>query len=104
MKINEFQEECLRTINNSGKALIIECALGITGEAGEVADDVKKWQGQGHWLNEEHIIEELGDVAYYIAVMAAALNTNLETVLKRNVEKRKKRYPNGFESERSINR
>lgn len=104
MTINEYQEAALRTANDYGKELITECALGLSGEAGEVTDLIKKWRFQGHKLRTDKIIEELGDVAWYIAVMAAALNVELDTVLQHNVDKLKKRYPEGFSQERSINR
>ena len=104
MTINEYQKAALRTVNKSGKELVINCALGLSGESGEVADLIKKWQFQGHRLNQDKVIEEIGDVAWYVAVMAAALNVDLETVLQANVDKLKKRYPEGFDQERSINR
>ena len=50
------------------------------------------------------MIEEIGDVAWYIAEIAYALNVDLETVLTKNIEKLKKRYPEGFSVERSLNR
>ena len=79
-------------------------ALGLCGEAGEVGDLVKKHLFQGHELNREKIIDELGDVAWYIAETAYALGVDLETVLAGNIEKLKKRYPEGFSAERSIHR
>lgn len=101
---NEYQNLALRTANQTGDQLILNGALGLCGEAGEVADIIKKVYFQGHMLDKEKIIEELGDVTWYIAIMAHALETDLESVLKYNVEKLKKRYPNGFSEKESINR
>ena len=52
----------------------------------------------------KELIKELGDVAWYLAETAFALDVELEEVLMRNIEKLKKRYPEGFSTEKSINR
>lgn len=53
MKINDYQDKALRTLNEdlTLNEKIVDCALGLAGEAGEVADDIKKWFAQGHELN-----------------------------------------------------
>ena len=104
MEVNEYQKLALRTANKGGDALIVNSALGLCGESGEVADHVKKSFFQGHVLCKEQLVEELGDVAWYIATMAHALETDLETVLQKNIDKLKRRYPDGFSEELSINR
>ena len=107
MTINEYQKEALRTasgMNYENYGMLINGALGLCGEAGEVADIIKKSVFQGHKLDAEHIAEELGDVAWYIAISAQALGFSLEYVFQKNVDKLRKRYPNGFEAERSLNR
>lgn len=102
---NEYQKAALTTKeSNNIEDLLTEGALGICGEAGEVSDHIKKWKYQGHDLDKEKLLKELGDVCWYIAVLAKALETDLETIMRLNIDKRNKRYPNGFESERSINR
>ena len=78
--------------------------IGLNGEAGEAIDILKKYLFQGHELNVEHIAKELGDVAWYLAVSADAIGYKLEDILQMNVDKLKKRYPNGFRTELSINR
>ena len=105
MKINEYQELAMRTANTDDKEkLIINGALGLCGESGEVADIIKKWQFQGHKLDLRDIKNELGDILWYVAIMAKAINSDLETIMKGNIDKLMKRYPDGFNSERSINR
>jgi NTP pyrophosphatase (non-canonical NTP hydrolase) len=79
-------------------------ALGLTGEAGEVADIIKKVLGHGHPLNREKIAEELGDVLWYVAVLANELDYSLSDIANRNIEKLKRRYPEGFSVERSLKR
>lgn len=100
---NEYQKEALRTASENCRSLA-NCGLGITGEAGEVADLIKKHLFQGHMLDKKRVIEELGDVAWYMAVCAYMVNTPLDDVLQNNVYKLRKRYPYGFSEERSVNR
>jgi len=106
MTINEYQNLALRTLNPalSGKDVLINGVMGLCGEAGEAIDLVKKHLAQGHPLDEEALVGELGDVAWYLAETAHALGVDLETVLKRNIEKLEKRYPRGFEREKSMDR
>jgi NTP pyrophosphatase (non-canonical NTP hydrolase) len=88
----------------SEKDIIINAAMGLCGESGEVIDIVKKWLAQGHELDREHIADELGDIAWYLAEMATVLGISLEDVMIKNIEKLKRRYPEGFSAEKSINR
>ena len=76
----------------------------LWGCAVEAIDIVKKWLAQGHELDREHLKNELGDIAWYLAEAAFALDIKLEDVLAANIEKLKKRYPDGFEAKRSIER
>jgi NTP pyrophosphatase (non-canonical NTP hydrolase) len=106
MTINEYQKLAMVTKNPelSGRELLINSVMGLCGESGEVIDLVKKHVSHGHPLNREKLIDELGDVAWYLAECATVLDVTLEEVLERNIEKLKKRYPEGFSTERSINR
>ena len=106
MTINEYQKLAMVTKNPelSGRELLINSVMGLCGESGEVIDLVKKHVSHGHPLNREKLIDELGDVAWYLAECATVLDVTLEDVLARNIEKLRKRYPEGFSSERSINR
>ena len=78
--------------------------MGLCGESGEAIDIVKKWLAQGHELDRDKLAKELGDIAWYLAETAYALDLPLEDILRGNIEKLKKRYPEGFSSEKSINR
>ena len=106
MTINEYQQLALRTLNPdlANRDVLINGVMGLCGEAGEAIDLVKKHLAQGHALDREALIDELGDVAWYLAETAHALDCDLETVLARNIEKLKERYPEGFEAEKSLNR
>lgn len=105
MKINEYQKLALRTASTlEPDKLVLNGALGLNGESGEVADHIKKHLFQGHELKKEHLAKELGDICWYIAIMAEGLGYSLEEVMQMNVDKLMKRYPNGFEAERSLHR
>lgn len=104
---NEYQGAALRTasgMNYDHHGMIINGALGLCGESGEVADIIKKATFQGHQLDKEHIAEELGDVAWYLAITAAAIGKNLDDILEANVAKLKARCPDGFDADKSIHR
>ena len=101
MDIDRYQELALETC---GKIELTNGVLGLVGESGEVADLLKKHLFQGHELNEEKLIEELGDVMWYIAVCSKALNVDMNVVAERNIDKLIARYPNGFSAYKSINR
>ena len=83
---------------------LLEGTMGLVGEAGEIDEIMKKALFQGHQLDREHIALELGDTAWYLALAANAIGYDLETILKKNLEKIKERYPEGFEYIKSINR
>lgn len=106
MQINEYQTLAMTTLNKelTKKEILVNSVMGLNGEAGEAIDIVKKHLFHGHELNKEELIKELGDVAWYLAEAAYALDIDLETVLQLNIEKLKKRYPEGFSKENSINR
>lgn len=80
---------------------------GLTGEAGECADFLKKLHGHGHVYDSaarQHMGKELGDVLWYLAVLADSFGFDLSEIAQMNVDKLMKRYPNGFEIKRSIDR
>lgn len=83
---------------------LLNGALGLAGEAGEVADLIKKIMFQGHSMDWERIAKELGDILWYVAETANAIGYDLDTVMQMNIDKLKKRYPDGFSTERSKHR
>lgn len=103
MKLNEYQELASRTANDHMDALT-NYGLGITGESGEVADIIKKHMFHGHGLDYNEMLKELGDVLWYVSNIARECGFSLETVAVNNVNKLKRRYPEGFSTERSVNR
>ena len=106
MTINEYQQLAMRTLNPnlSEKEVLINGVMGLCGESGEAIDIVKRHLAQGHELDKEHLAEELGDIAWYLAETATVLGYSLEDILQMNIDKLKKRYPEGFDTEKSIHR
>ena len=106
MTINEYQKLAMTTLNPKleKKDVLINGVMGLCGESGEAIDLVKKHLAQGHELDRERLIKELGDVAWYLAETATALDVTLEEVFEQNIEKLKKRYPEGFLVEKSLKR
>ena len=106
MTINEYQQLAMTTLNPelSEKDVLINGVMGLCGESGEAIDLVKKWLAQGHELDREKLAKELGDICWYLAETATAIGYDLEDIMAANIEKLKKRYPQGFEAQRSINR
>jgi NTP pyrophosphatase (non-canonical NTP hydrolase) len=101
-----YMEEVLRTYagQDTWKDKLTLGALGLAGESGEVIDAIKKWLFAGHDLDALHLLEEVGDVLWYMALICSVFGWTFDDAIKMNIEKLRKRYPNGFESERSVNR
>ena len=106
MTVKEYQELAMRTVNPDldKRDMLINSVMGLCGESGEAIDIVKKWFAHGHELDREHLKKELGDIAWYLAEAATALDIGLDEVLDANIEKLRKRYPEGFATEKSLNR
>ena len=87
---------------------LLTAALGLTAEAGEFTEVVKKIILQGKPYNEEnvfHMKRELGDICWYLAQACMALDTTFDEVIEMNVDKLKARYPGGeFDVHKSENR
>ena len=103
MTINEYQNLAMRTLNPelSRKDVLINWVMGLCGESGEAIDIVTKWLAQGHEVDRQKLAKELGDIAWYLAEAATALDMDLEDIFRANIEKLKKRYPEGFSCEQS---
>lgn len=117
MNGNEYQRKAMRTNNheagekilasmqagnNTGE--ILNASLGLSGEVGELNDLLKKWIFHEKNIDREHIKKEIGDIMWYIALMADALGFELDAIMITNIEKLEARYPEGFDTERANNR
>ena len=112
MTNKEYQEKAMRTrgdysdngVMSVKKRQLMNAALGLSGEAGEVNDHIKKACFHGHSLEVDEIKDELGDVLWYIALMCDALGLTLDDVMEHNIAKLQKRYPDGFNQQASRER
>ena len=106
MTVNEYQKLAMTTLNPAleKKDVLINGVMGLCGESGEAIDIVKKWLAQGHELDKEKLAKELGDIAWYLGEVATVLGYDLEDILQANIDKLRKRFPEGFKVERSIHR
>ena len=106
LTLEEYQSLAARTAGagGDGERRLIIAALGLTGEAGEFANMVKKLTAHGHEISPEILADELGDVLWYVAEAASASGLSLGDLAQQNVEKLRRRYPEGFSEERSRNR
>ena len=92
---NEYQRLAMTTLNPAltQKDMLINGVMGLCGESGEAIDMVKKHLHQGHELDKEKLLKELGDIAWYLAETAYAMGVE-----------QKARYPEGFDTEKSVHR
>ena len=94
--------------NDADVPRLLTAALGLTAEAGEFTEVVKKIILQGKPYNEDnvfHMKRELGDICWYLAQACMALDTTFDEVIEMNVDKLKARYPGGeFDVHHSENR
>ena len=104
-ELNDYQQEALRTAGEANATgWLFEKLLGLPEEVGEVLGAIKKAEFHGRPTDHEAIRKELGDVLWYVACIAHWYGFDLSDVATANVEKLRKRYPDGFSVERSINR
>lgn len=107
MNLDLYSLKALRTLNDLGnlKANLAHMALGITGEAGEVADIIKKYYAYGKPLDTIHLVEEVGDIMFYLNGLLAELDVEWAEVLEVNIKKLEARYPDlKFNAAHAINR
>ena len=100
-----YQQQAARTLIDKPDAtysdaeiMIVWTALGLAGEAGEGADTVKKAVFHQHGIDRDELIKELGDVLWYAAGLCTQLDIPMSDVMERNIDKLRKRYPDGYNS------
>lgn len=104
--LDEYQKLSERTLNTEldWRDSMLNYTLGLAGETGEVVDIVKKGIFHGHEMSQDKMCEELGDALFYIAAIATMSKLSLSDIATMNVRKLKRRYPDGFSKEKSVNR
>lgn len=102
MTFNEYQEQAHKTAGT--KSCLEMCALGLSGESGEVADHIKKVIYHDHGLDIDALILEVGDVLWYVAETCTQLGITIEELADQNIAKLRQRYGDKFSTDASINR
>lgn len=105
MELNEYQKLASRTINkelnrNDNKYHALH---GLVSEVGEIHGIYQKVY-QGHDFEFNHLIKEIGDLMWFVAELCTSLGVSLEDICELNIDKLKKRYPDGFEVDKSLHR
>lgn len=83
---------------------LIHGALGVSTEAGELLDALKKHVYYDKPLDTVNVIEEAGDILWYLAIILAAAGSNFDEAMTRNIEKLRNRYPDGFTKQGALER
>ena len=111
MDANEYQRLAARTLIDKPDAIYthqeimaVWDAIGLAGEAGEVADHIKKGVFHQHGIDLPKLEKELGDTLWYVAALCTTLGLDLSEIMQANIEKLKLRYPNGYSPEDSKRR
>lgn len=111
MNADEYQALAARTLIDRPdqtledlQVMLAWNTLGLVGEAGEVAELIKKGVFHQHGIDRVQLAKELGDVLWYVAALCTKLNLSLADVMYRNVTKLIERYPDGYSAQASINR
>jgi NTP pyrophosphatase (non-canonical NTP hydrolase) len=111
MDANEYQRLAGRTLIDrpdfaisDDDLMLVWNALGLVGEAGEVADLLKKGIFHQHGINLPKVAKELGDVLWYVAALCTRLGLTLNEVMSLNIAKLRERYPDGYSPAASVAR
>ena len=81
---------------------LLHAVLGIVSEAGELADQLKRHVMYQQPLDRTNVLEEIGDIEWYLALGARHMNSSLEKVREANIAKLQKRFPEKFTIERAV--
>ena len=106
MTNQDYQEKIKRTMNNKLTPIerISMLCMGIAGESGEMIDYLKKAYFHDHTLSFDILKNEIGDILWYLGNICNEYNFDLSEIMQLNIDKLKKRYPAGFDAEKSRNR
>ncbi len=103
---NEYQQLAARTApkDECMAERLKNYALGLTGETGELVDALKKILYHDHPVDKAKLAEEAGDAMWYLSNIMREFGIGMDDVMAANIEKLRKRYPEGFDPERSKHR
>jgi NTP pyrophosphatase (non-canonical NTP hydrolase) len=111
MNANDYQRAALRTASSTGEPIeigadvdgraLLHGAIGMATEVGELQDAVKRALFYGRELDTANVLEECGDVLWYLAVALDAVGYTLGEAMGANLRKLRARYPERFTEERA---
>lgn len=91
-----------RAENLAANAPAVECCLGIAGEAGEILDLIKKSLMYNKPLDQQRLVLEFGDLFHYFIRLADYYGVSLYTIMEKNAEKLRARFPAGYSNAAAI--
>jgi NTP pyrophosphatase (non-canonical NTP hydrolase) len=103
-KTENYNDVIMQMTATNKRIDILHAAMGITTEAGEIMDQLKRHFFYGKGLDIVNVKEELGDLFWYIALMCDALNFSFEEIQEKNIDKLRKRYKDKFTAKEAIDR
>ena len=105
MNFNAYQKLASRTMNTALHAneLELHALHGLSGEVGEIHSIYQKAY-QGHAVDNEHLKKEIGDLLWFVAELCTVSGFDMSEIAQLNIDKLKARFPNGFETEKSLHR
>ena len=105
MNASEYQQQAARTLIErpdfdiaDRDIMLVWNAIGLAGEAGEVAEHIKKGVFHQHGVDRDKLAKEIGDVLWYAAAICTKIGIDLGDVMQANIDKLKLRYPAGYSS------
>lgn len=108
---DDYQKQAARTLiakpdkqYTTYELMLVWNAIGLAGEAGEVAEHIKKGVFHQHGVDVDKMKKELGDVLWYVAALCTKMGISMDEVMALNVAKLKERYPDGYSPADSRNR
>jgi NTP pyrophosphatase (non-canonical NTP hydrolase) len=105
LTIEQYSHMSLRTVNETNfRSDITNACMGIAGESGELVEMFKKILFHDKPLDKEKVVNELGDICFYINWLACSLGITWDEILTTNIVKLQARYPEGFNAEAANNR
>ena len=113
MNPSEYVSKALRTESRPNPEMedrvvvnlrLLHGSMGLETEVGEIQDALKKHIFYGKTLDGINLIEEMGDLFWYCAIICDALGVSFESIMEKNIAKLKARYPHKFDAEKAVNR
>lgn len=105
MTFKNYQELAKRTINTdlTENKKLAHALYGLSSETGEITGIFQK-ELQGHEVRRDDLEGEIGDLLWFAAELCTVFGFDMGEIAQKNIDKLKKRYPDGFDEDRSINR